>query len=116
MTARPRRRKVDWAREVADLLQGLYAKAEKVILVCDNLNKDTPGVLRSLRCGHGPIAGTPPGVPPHAEAWQLAERGRERVEFVDAAVCERLTLRHAGRIASRDHRVADGREPPLTGS
>ena len=27
-------------------------------------------VLRSLRCGHGPIAGTASGVLPHAEAWQ----------------------------------------------
>jgi len=74
------------------------------------------GVLRSRRCGHGPIAGTGSGVLPHAEAWQLAERGRERVEFVDAAVCEKPMLRHGGRIASRDHCVADGHEPPSTGS
>ncbi len=33
-----RRTKIDWAHEVADLLRGRYAKAEKVILVCDNLN------------------------------------------------------------------------------
>ena len=47
--ARPQRTNIDWAHEVADLLQGRYTKAEKVILVCDNLNTHMPGVLRSLR-------------------------------------------------------------------
>lgn len=44
-TARPRRTKADWATEVADLLQGRYAQAEKVILVCDNLNTHTKGAF-----------------------------------------------------------------------
>ena len=45
VTARPRWTTIDWAHEVADLLRGRYAKAEKVILVCDNLNTHTPGAF-----------------------------------------------------------------------
>jgi hypothetical protein len=45
VTVRPQRTKIDWAREVADLLRGRYAKAEKVILVCDNLSTHTPGAF-----------------------------------------------------------------------
>jgi len=40
---RERRTKVDWALEVAELLRGRYAEAEKVILICDNLNTHTIG-------------------------------------------------------------------------
>lgn len=43
--ARPRRTKVDWATEVAELLDGRYADCEKVILVCDNLNTHTKGAF-----------------------------------------------------------------------
>ena len=45
VTARERRTKVDWAVEVAALLNGRYATAEKVILVCDNLNTHTIGAF-----------------------------------------------------------------------
>ena len=45
VTARPRRTKVDWANEVADLLRTRYAPAQKVILVCDNLNTHTRGAF-----------------------------------------------------------------------
>jgi hypothetical protein len=45
VTVRPQRTKIDWAREVAALLTGRYAKAEKVILVCDNLTTHTPGAF-----------------------------------------------------------------------
>lgn len=44
-TARPQRTKADWALEVAALLQGRYTQAEKVILVCDNLNTHTKGAF-----------------------------------------------------------------------
>lgn len=56
---RKRRTKVDWAVEMAELLRGRYASAEKVIVVCDNLNTHTIGafyeafdadVARSLVC------------------------------------------------------------------
>ena len=40
-TARERRTKVDWAVEVAQLLDTRYAARAKVTLVCDNLNTHT---------------------------------------------------------------------------
>ena len=40
---RPRRTKADWALEMEDLLCTRFAKAEKVRLVCDNLNTHTRG-------------------------------------------------------------------------
>src|SRR5207253_3585145 len=45
VSVRDRRTKVDWAREVEELLRTRYASAEKVILVCDNLNTHTPGAF-----------------------------------------------------------------------
>lgn len=45
VSVRERRTKVDWAREVAALLEGRYATAERVILVCDNLNTHTLGAF-----------------------------------------------------------------------
>jgi len=45
VTARERRTEVDWADELAALLLGRYAAAEKVIVACDNLNTHTIGAL-----------------------------------------------------------------------
>jgi len=42
---RPHRTKVDWAVEMEALLRTRYADAEKVILVCDNLNTHTKGAF-----------------------------------------------------------------------
>ena len=42
---RKSRTKVDWAIEMAKLLEGRYSKCEKVILVCDNLNTHTKGAF-----------------------------------------------------------------------
>ena len=44
-TARPSKTKVDWAIEMARLLDSRYKKCEKVILVCDNLNTHTIGAF-----------------------------------------------------------------------
>jgi hypothetical protein len=44
-TARSQKTKLDWALEVADLLEGRYAKAKQVTLVCDNLNTHTKGAF-----------------------------------------------------------------------
>lgn len=44
-TARRTKTKVDWAVEVAALLEGRYAKRQQVILVCDNLNTHTKGAF-----------------------------------------------------------------------
>jgi DDE superfamily endonuclease len=42
---RQHRTKVDWALEMAALLRTRYARAEKVIVVCDNLNTHTMGAF-----------------------------------------------------------------------
>ena len=44
-SARARRTKVDWALEVAGLLEGRYADCEKITLVCDHLNTHTKGAF-----------------------------------------------------------------------
>ena len=42
---RPQRTKIDWALEMEVLLRTRYADAERVILVCDNLNTHTKGAF-----------------------------------------------------------------------
>ena len=44
-SARVQRTKVDWAIEVAHMLDTRYADCEKVTLVCDNLNTHTKGAF-----------------------------------------------------------------------
>ena len=44
-TARPQRTKVDWALEVAHLLDTRYTDCERITLVCDNLNTHTKGAF-----------------------------------------------------------------------
>jgi len=44
-TARPQRTKVDWALEVAGLLDTRYIECERVTLVMDNLNTHTQGAF-----------------------------------------------------------------------
>lgn len=44
-TARPRHTKVDWALEVAQLLDTHYADCERITLVCDNLCTHTKGAF-----------------------------------------------------------------------
>jgi hypothetical protein len=44
-TARPRRTKVDWAQEVAHLLDTRYKDTPTITLVCDNLNTHTKGAF-----------------------------------------------------------------------
>jgi len=45
VSVRERRTKIDWAKEVEQLLRTRYASAEKIILVCDNLNTHTKGAF-----------------------------------------------------------------------
>jgi hypothetical protein len=45
VSVREQRTKIDWAWEMAELLRGRYAEAEKVILVCDQLNTHTLGAF-----------------------------------------------------------------------
>jgi len=45
VSVRPHRTKIDWALEIEQLLSAHYADAEKIILVCDNLNTHTRGAF-----------------------------------------------------------------------
>jgi hypothetical protein len=45
VTVRQTKTKLDWATEMARLLDGRYAACEKIILVCDNLNTHTKGAF-----------------------------------------------------------------------
>ena len=45
VSIRSRKTKVDWALEMGALMEGRYAKCEKVIVVCDNLNTHTMGAF-----------------------------------------------------------------------
>jgi hypothetical protein len=45
VSVRPTKTKVDWAVEMARLLEGRYAGCEKIVLVCDNLNTHTKGAF-----------------------------------------------------------------------
>ena len=45
VAVRERRTKIDWAREIEELLRTRYASADKVLLVCDNLNTHTKGAF-----------------------------------------------------------------------
>jgi DDE superfamily endonuclease len=45
VSVRPRRTKVDWAIEMAQLLEGRYADCQRVILICDQLNTHTKGAF-----------------------------------------------------------------------
>lgn len=44
-TARPHRTKIDWAIEMAALLNTRYKTTPKVVLICDNLNTHTKGAF-----------------------------------------------------------------------
>ena len=70
-SARQFKTKVDWACEIAELLEGRYAACEQVILICDNLNTHTKGafyeafqperarnLVRRLRFCHTPKHGS----------------------------------------------------------
>jgi DDE superfamily endonuclease len=45
VAVRERKTKIDWAAEMARLLEGRYAACAKVVLVCDNLNTHTKGAF-----------------------------------------------------------------------
>lgn len=45
VSVRTQKTKVDWAIEMAELLEGRYAECDRVIVVCDNLNTHTIGAF-----------------------------------------------------------------------
>jgi hypothetical protein len=48
VSVRERRTKVDWATEIARLLEGRYADCAKVVLICDQLNTHTKGAFYAV--------------------------------------------------------------------
>jgi len=48
VSVRDRRTKIDWAREMESLLTGRYKDAEKIVLICDNLNTHTKGAFYEI--------------------------------------------------------------------
>ena len=81
-------------RKSRRLLRTRYASAEKVILVCDNLNTHTKGAFyEAFEPEKARSLVRPTGFLPYAQARQLVEHRRERVEFDDAAMRHRPPLR-----------------------
>jgi DDE superfamily endonuclease len=64
---------IDWAQQIKHLLDGYYPDADKVILVCDNLNTHKIASLYEAFAPRGSKARTTSGVTLHAEARQLVE-------------------------------------------
>ena len=79
--------RLDWAWQIKRLLDEDYAEATRALMVMDNLN--THGVLVALRSfcapGSAALAGAP-GISSHAQAWQLAQHGRDRTERAIASM------------------------------
>jgi len=74
-----RRTKTDWARCVKELVDVHYPRAERVVVVMDNLNTHTPAALYEAfepKVGPAPVAEA--GDPPHPQARLVAQHGRDR--------------------------------------
>jgi len=118
-TARERRAKVDWAIEVAQLLDTRYATCAKVTLACDNLNTHTKGAFYL----HGIPARASAGVYqadqllPYSQTRQLAEHRRMRVELPHEPMPERTAHRRiaAAAIGNRDLGRQDQRQTTRCG-
>ena len=79
-----RRTKVDWARQVKQLVDEDYPDKERIVLVMDNpvswygAGPEHPSsviAVRDLRSGGGAAHSPAAGDSLHAQAWQLAEHG-----------------------------------------
>jgi len=105
VAVRKRRTKVDWATEMANLLHGRYADAERVILVCDNFNTHTMGAFYECLPGRqSSRTGATNRVSLHPKTRKLAEHFRERIEFNDSAVHQRSSHRLSAGPRPRDRR------------
>ena len=87
ISVRERRTALDWAEEIQYLCDVMYPRAERIVLVMDNLNTHAlgslykrfkPDVARRLAVGDTP----------YAEAWQLAKHGRNRAECIEQAMSQ----------------------------
>ena len=72
------RKRSDWANFVRDLVDGRYSEAEGVVLVMDQLNTHFKASLyEAFAPAEAERVAVPAGGPPHPEARQLAEHGRD---------------------------------------
>ena len=102
-TARPQRTKVDWAVEVAALLDTRYADCDRVTLVCDNLNTHTMGAFyEAFEPELRPPVRPSHRILLHAETRELVERCRMRTQLPDEPMLTRPPDRRLGIPANRN--------------
>ena len=102
-SVRATKTKVDWAVEMARLLEGRYAACERVILVCDNLNTHTKGafyeafeaerarnLIRRIEFRHTPKHGSWLNIAEN-ELSSLTRQCLSRRRFPDIATLEQET-------------------------
>ena len=115
VAVRETKTKVDWAIEMARLLEGRYAECEKVISgLRQSEHAHQGGLLRSVPARPGARVGPPHRVLSHAQARQLAEHRRERTEFHDTPVRGRSPHRRCSDPASGNRRLVNRRQQHST--
>ena len=114
-TARERRTKTDWAREVAGLLEGRYADCGRITLVLDNLNTHTKGafyeafeparareLVRRIDFCY---------TPKHGSWLNIAEN---ELSAMTRQCLSGPSQRRVGDVAGRDRRLVERRQQPPT--
>ena len=105
VAVRERKTKIDWATEMARLLEGRYVGCEKVILVSDNLNTHTKGAFyETFDPERARDLVRRIDFLPYTKTRQLAEHRRKRTEFPNTAVRRRSTNRRRRNATRRDRR------------
>ena len=78
VSVRARRTAVDWAEEVKVILDEVYPDAERVLLICDNLNTHKYASLyKAFRGSRGIRVAESFGTASYPEAWELVEHSRD---------------------------------------
>jgi hypothetical protein len=78
---------LDWAVEVQQLLETQSPEADRIQLVCDNLNTHGLGSLyEAFPPEPAPCTGRTARDPPYPQAWQLAPYCRDRTQCADPAM------------------------------
>ena len=73
-----RRTRADWARVVKELVDQDYPDKERIVLVMDNLKHPSSSLaVRGVRAVRSAAHRRTAGDPLHAQAWELAEHGRD---------------------------------------
>lgn len=76
---------IDFAQQMKWLVDGKYPEATVIRIVMDNLNTHEPASLyEAFEPGAAHLEEV--GVSPYAQAWQLVEYGRDRVECLESSM------------------------------